>query len=72
MATKEKALCDKLYSLKPLNNYKELEIMLFDDLRIDEDGFKKMDVGKIEKLIILYHSTNINLLVKYLRRQNYE
>lgn len=35
IATPEKALCDKLYTLSSLKNYKELENMLFDDLRID-------------------------------------
>ena len=35
IATKEKALCDKLYTLKPLYNYSNLEKMLFNDLSID-------------------------------------
>ena len=72
MAAAEKALCDKLYSLKPLNNLKNMQIMLFDDLRIDEEEFYNLDVSKIEKLSELYHSTNVSLLAKFLRRNKNE
>lgn len=68
IATPEKALCDKLYTLAPLSNYSNLENMLFNDLRIDEDEFKKLDTNKIAKLSELYHSTNIDLLARYMRR----
>ena len=72
IATPEKALCDKLYTLSPLNNYSNLENMLFNDLRIDYEEFNKLDVNKIDKLSKLYHSTNIYLLVRYLRREKNE
>lgn len=72
IATPEKALCDKLYTLSPLHNYKNLDAMLFQDLRIDEDEFNKLDAGKIEALSHFYHSTNITLLAKYMRRKKYE
>ena len=68
IATPEKALCDKLYSLEPINNYDNLQNMLFNDLRIDEDEFNKLNVSKVEKLSNLYHSTNVTLLAKYMRR----
>lgn len=68
IATPEKALCDKLYTLSPLGNYSALEGMLFNDLRIDEEEFLSLDFDKVEKLSKLYHSTNINLLAKYMRR----
>ncbi len=68
IATPEKALCDKLYTLSPLTNYKDLEKMLFSDLRIDEEEFQKLDINKIERLSNLYHSTNVSLLAKYMRR----
>lgn len=68
IATPEKALCDKLYTLKPLGNYNNLEIMLFSDLRIDEDEFSKLDIQKINYLSDLYHSSNIKLLARYMRR----
>ena len=69
IATPEKALCDKLYTLTPLNNYSNLENILFNDLRIDEEEFNKLNVDKINKLRNLYHSPNVNLLAKYIRRK---
>lgn len=68
IASKEKALCDKLYTLKPLKNYSNLENMLFNDLRIDTTNFNTLNIDIIEKLSELYHSTNIYLLAKYMRR----
>ena len=72
IASKEKALCDKLYTLKPLNNYTNLENMLFNDLRIDEDSFNKMNIEVIERLSDLYKSTNVKLLAKYMRSKTNE
>lgn len=72
IASKEKALCDKLYTLKPLNNYSDLENMLFNDLRIDIENFNKLNKYKIEKLSNLYHSSNVKLLSKYMRRNIHE
>lgn len=72
IATPEKALCDKLYSLSPLFNYTNLENMLFNDLRIDEEAFNKLDILKINKLSKLYHSTNVELLAKFMRRNKNE
>lgn len=68
IASPEKALCDKLYTLAPLSNYSNLENMLFKDLRIDEEKFNKLNVDKIVKLSQLYHSNNVKLLAKYMRR----
>jgi len=67
IATPEKAICDKLYTLAPLNNYSNLENMLFNDLRINVEEFNKLNVDKIERLSNLYHSTNVDLLAKYMR-----
>ena len=72
IASKEKAICDKLYTLSPIKNYANLENMLFNDLRIDVEEFNKLNIIKIEKLSKLYHSTNIKLLSKYLRRNTHE
>ena len=68
IASPEKALCDKLYTLNPIKNMQELEIVLFDDLRIDYDEFIKLNIVDIEILDNSYHCTNVNLLYKYIRR----
>ena len=62
VATTEKALCDKLYTLSPVKNTNELREMLFDDLRIDEEIFYNLKKEDILKLAPLYHSINLNLL----------
>ncbi len=72
IASPEKALCDKLYTLKPIKNYDSLKKTLFSDLRIDEDEFKKLDSSKVNRLSNLYNSTNVKLLSKYMRRGNNE
>ncbi len=71
VATREKALCDKLYIMPPVRSIKEIEFMLFENLRIDEFLFDELDKKFIIKIAPLYRSTNLNLLEKYLRK-NYE
>ena len=71
IATKEKALCDKLYTIRVLSNYRELEYILFNDLRIDEEEFAKLNANKVEKLSNLYCSRNVKLLYKYIKRVTY-
>lgn len=72
IATKEKALCDKLYELPLVSNQKELEQLLFEDMRIYEDEFIKLDRESIYFIAPKYHSTNVSLLEKYLRRKYHE
>ena len=67
IASPEKALCDKLYSLSPVANKKELNKLLFDDLRIDEDEFAKLDKAVLVELCDLYKSTNLKLLKKVVK-----
>ncbi len=68
IATPEKALCDKLYSLKPVSNQQELKTLLFDDLRIDEIEFNKLNIEDIRILTETYGSKNISLLYKIMRK----
>ena len=72
IASPEKALCDKLYTLSPLKNMKELENVLFNDLRIDIDEFNKLNLQDIEEISNSYNSTNVSLLYRYIRRKENE
>lgn len=72
IATKEKALCDKLYKLPAISNKEELEKMLFNYLRIDEDILYTFDINLLALLSEKYHSKNVTLLYKFLRRKNNE
>lgn len=66
IACKEKALCDLLYSKYPVRSIKDLKIMLFDDLRIDEEEFKNLDFSFIKEIANEYHSNTLYILVKYI------
>lgn len=72
IATPEKALCDKLYTLSSAKNMSGLENLLFNDLRIDIEELKKLNLQDIEELSKMYHSTNVKLLYKYVRRNKSE
>ena len=67
IATKEKALCDTLYSKYPVRSITDLKMLLFEDLRIDEDLFLKLDFDFITKIAPLYHSNTILTLAKYVK-----
>ena len=64
IASSEKALCDKLYTLKSIRTIKDLKIVLFGDLRIDQDVFYKLDLNKLSTLCDLYNSTTLTTLKK--------
>ena len=66
IATPEKALCDKLYITKPVRNMSEFKMLLFQDLRIDELEFNKLNKDELIELALLYNSTNLKFLVKYI------
>ena len=68
IAEAEKALCDKIYTMKPVANMKELALLLTEDLRIEESELRKLDAGSISVLSKKYHSTNVNKLAAWLRR----
>ena len=69
IASKEKALCDLLYSKYPVRSIKDLKTLLFEDMRIDENEFLKMNVEFIKEIAPLYHSNSLNVLIKYLNKE---
>ncbi len=68
LATKEKALCDKLYTLSPVKNIEQMKNLLLYDLRIDEEELVNLNINIIKDLSEMYHSTNVLYLYKYLRK----
>lgn len=68
IATKEKALCDKLYSFSKINNMKEMREVLFEDLRINEIVLDTFDCDIVNELSGLYHSRNVSLFAKMLTK----
>lgn len=73
IASKEKALCDTLYAKYPIRTIKDLKVLLFEDLRIDELEFMKLDFEFIKSICPLYHSNTLLTLMRYITEvQNHE
>ena len=68
IASREKAICDQLYKMKPVANYKELRDLLFADLRIDETELKKIHLEDLGILAERYPSRNVKKLYNLMRR----
>lgn len=68
IATPEKALCDKLYTLSPVSGQRALAALLLEDLRIDEAALGALDGQLVAELSGHYHSTNVRHLARLLRR----
>ena len=69
MATREKALCDKLYTMPPVSSLRDLELMLFEDLRIDEDEFANLNTDDILMIGEKYRCNNLKSLLKYIEKR---
>lgn len=69
IATKEKAICDSLSKWRVVRNIKDLKELLFVDKRIGEDEFASCDFNLMIRLAALYNKTNLNLLIKLVRKE---
>lgn len=73
IATKEKAICDSLSKWRVVRNINDLKELLFVDKRIDEEEFANCDFKLMVRLASLYNKTNLDLLIKLIRKEyNYE
>lgn len=68
IASPEKALCDKVYSVSPVHSLKGIAELLDGDLRIDYSELEKLNFNTVNEIAPLYHSSNVNLLAKFLRK----
>lgn len=68
MASPEKALCDLLYVKSPVKSTKELERLLFDNLRINKEVFERLNFKDILFLSNKYRSNNMKHLRKFVER----
>lgn len=69
IATKEKAICDSLCKWRVVRSVKDLKELLFVDKRIDEGEFASCDFKLMARLASLYRKTNLDLLVKLIRKE---
>ena len=69
IATKEKAICDSLSKWRVVRSINDLKELLFVDKRIDEDEFASRDFRLMTRLAALYNKTNLDLLIKLIRKE---
>lgn len=69
IATKEKAICDSLCKWRVVRTINDLKELLFIDKRIDEAEFASCDFILMNRLASLYNKTNLNLLIKLIRKE---
>jgi len=69
LATKEKALLDTLYKIRSVTNRNDLQELLFDNLRLEEEAIMQLDWNVIQSLVPLYHSTTLNTLLRWRKPQ---
>jgi len=68
IASKEKALCDRLSLVPQVRTIKEIKQLLFNDLRIDSDEFQKLNFNEMVRLASLYSKPTLNTFIKYIKR----
>jgi len=68
MASREKALLDKIYTISPVKNLDQLEQLLYLDLRIDASELRTFSIETIKGLSELYHSNNVRILARYMEK----
>lgn len=69
IASPEKAICDQLYKISPVNNRAGLEELLFRDLRIDSGAFRNLNMAELMELTDCYHTQNHRLLRAYIIKE---
>lgn len=69
IATAEKAVCDALYKTRRINSSRDLEILLFDDWRMDFDSVLNLDYESLSFLAPLYQRKIHKLLVDWYNRE---
>jgi len=66
IATSEKALCDLLYVKQRIDSISDLEGLLFESLRIEEEDFNALDKKSLLFLANRYKSRNLKYLREYI------
>lgn len=74
MASPERALCDRLLEIPRLYrpNRQELNALLFEELRVDEESLAKLNLDLVEQLARAGQSPRLHQLHSLLREMNHE
>jgi hypothetical protein len=66
MASPEKALCDELYRISGIRSIRAIRTLLFEDLRLDQGLFNRLDHGTLTSLAAKYHTVTLATFGKFL------
>ena len=66
IASREKAVCDKLYKMPPMKDVDQLQVLMFDDLRFDDEDISKLNYNTVTELSEHYGCRNVRLFSDYL------
>jgi hypothetical protein len=69
MASPEKALCDELYRTSGIRSIRAIRSLLFEDLRLDQGLFNRLDHSTLIFLAEKYHTVTLATFGKFLRQR---
>jgi hypothetical protein len=69
IASAEKALCDLLYTISGIRSARDLEALLFEDLRIEDGSFNDLNPRTLFSLSALYGTETLFTFSNYLKRR---
>lgn len=69
LATPEKALCDKLYTMYHIHNQNDMAHTLIENLRIDEEDLRNLSMPDLKFYAEHYPSQNVRLLYPTIKRK---
>jgi hypothetical protein len=72
MASAEKALCDELYCISGIRSISKLEILLFEDLRLDRNLFNSLDLNTLNLFAGRYNTSTLDTFLKYITKLKHD
>ncbi len=71
IATAEMAICDTLYQHRQITTLSVLSKMIYEDLRVEAESLKSLDLEIIKALAPGYGKNVINLFARWLDKETY-
>ena len=69
IASPEKALCDTAYRAGKIASLKEIEELLYKNLRITESDLRSMDLTELQFIAPLYKKRSLKLLLEFFEKE---
>ncbi len=68
----KKALCDELSTVPGVRSVRRIENLLFDDLRIDPEEFRRLDFRNLSRIIHEYKSDTLSAFTAYIEKVTHD